>query len=541
MPKPVPDLRTTVIPLDVHKLTNLSSLKEGAEKWWNIRRIQGLFPSMEELFKLESLKSPYQYGLKTRNSIQTISGPDSVYIGGSETPVHKKVTMILPAYRVMRGDFGTSGLPTEKETAPEEHARIQSPHNAAYVGSLAASALATVCPLHFPEVYGTYTGIATKHTIDISDDYADLSDRPWFLQNLGHFFDLKLKPIPLPTQQPPIELGEDVELETEELDPVQTANETAPAPINEEDVDLDEDDAEDDEDCESLSTGYVFAIRTCSSEGSELYHEEGFGFENDEEETFAEAIFHDVPVQVTVMQKCEGTLYTLFKSNPETHKRIAWLAQVVFALAYAQRTIGFVHNDLHVHNVMYVKTDKEYLYYNSGGRNYRVPTYGYIMKIIDFDRSTYSIKLAGMRDARFFMSDQFDVREEAGGQYNVEPFYIQKYTEVKPNASFDLARLATSLFWDCFPNGPLCEEYADDPLFKILMQWMTLPDGTSILFRNLPERDAHARYHGFHLYKAIARYCKGTAVPKTQIEKLGGPYVYSDRIPQGESCLVVEP
>lgn len=538
MPKPVSELRTSTVPLDVHKVSNIQTLKDGAERFWNIRRIQPFFPSLELLFKLESLRSPYLYGLKTKNSIQTISSPTSVYVNGNEAEIHRKTTMILPAYRTMRGDFGTSGLPCDKENATEEYERIHSPHNAAYVGALANVVLSESGCIHFPEVYGTYTGIALKHSIDISDDYDDITERPWFIQNLGHFFDLKLRTLQADEPKESMHLGDDIELHAEELEPVQTTEHVNIPPLEDSSNDLTPDNEDEFEEDGSISTGYVFAVRTCSSDGDD--HEDGIGFE-DEEETYAEAIFHDVPVQTTVMQKCEGTLYTLFKENTSVEKRIAWIAQVVFALAYAQRYYGFVHNDLHINNVMYVSTDKEYLYYNVSGKQYRVPTFGYIIKLIDFDRSTFSIRLSGMRDARFFMSDQFDVNDEAGGQYNVEPFYNQKYAEVKPNPSFDLVRLATSMFWDCFPKGPLNEEYHSDPLFKILMAWTTLPDGSSILFRNLDDKDTHERYRGFHLYKAISRYCKGTAVPKQQIEKLAVPYVFLERIPSGEQCLLIEP
>jgi|LauGreDrversion4_2_1035121.scaffolds.fasta_scaffold15751_6 hypothetical protein len=537
MPKPISELRTTTVPLEMHKVSNIQSIKEASEKLWNLKRIQPFFPSLEQLFKIENLRTPYHYGIRTKNMIQTIAGVSSVYTNGSEMPIHRKTTMILPSYRTMRGDFGTSGLPCDKENATEEYERIHSPHNAAYVGALANIVLSESGCVHFPEVFGTFTGIATKHSIDISDDYEDLADRPWFVQNLGHFFDLKLRTVTTERKEA-IELGELIELDAEELEPIHAETNPNLPPIEEssDDLTIEEDDSEDDS---SISTGYVFAVRTCSSDGD--IHEDGIGFEEDDEETFAEAIFHDVPVQTTVMEKCEGTLYKLFKENTSIEKRISWLAQVVFALAYAQRYYGFVHNDLHVNNIMYVETQKEYLYYNVCGKQYRVPTFGYIMKIIDFDRATFSVKLPGMREARFFMSDQFDPLEEAGGQYNFEPFYNSKFSEVKPNPSFDLVRLATSLFWDCFPKGPLCEEYANDPLFSILISWTTLPDKTSILFRNLEEKDTHERYRGFHLYKAIARYCKKTAVPQQQIERLGIPYLFTEKLPQGESCLIIEP
>jgi hypothetical protein len=255
-------------------------------------------------------------------------------------------------------------------------------------------------------------------------------------------------------------------------------------------------------------------------------------------EVFAEAIFKDVPVQVTIMEKCESTMYELFKNNTDNEKRISWLIQVMFALSYAQRYYSFVHNDLHINNVMYISTPKEFLYYSISGKQYKVPTFGYIIKIIDFDRSTFSIKLAGMREPRFFMSNHFDHMEEAGGQYNLLPFYNPKVQEIKPNPSFDLVRLATSVFWDCFPEGPLSDKYKNDCLFELLMSWTTLPDGSSIMFRDLAKEDVHERYRGFHLYKAIARYCKGTAVPRQQIEKYAERYIMKEKVPFNETILL---
>jgi hypothetical protein len=533
MRKPVSDLRTSIVPLEVTKVTNLTGLREQAAQKWGIQRIQPFFPPIEELFKVESLRSPYYFGIKPTKPIQTIVG-DTVYIGGVEQPIHRKTTMILPSYRVMRGDFGTSGLPCNKENAAEEHHRLHSPYTAAYVGALANVLLSESGCMHFPEVYGTFTGIADRHTIDISDDYEDICERPWFIQNLGHFFELKLRGSV--GGQSPLCMGDAIELDAEELEPILCAEPPVlHGSISDESGTTE---SEESDDSESVSTKYIFDIRTASSDS--LDHEDGEGFDDDDCLPFAEAVFKDVSVQTTVMQKCTDTFYNLLKADTDSTRRTAWIFQVMFALTFAQRTYSFVHNDLHVNNVMYVDTPLEYLYYNVGGKQYRIPTYGKLLKIIDFDRASFSVRLPGMREPRFFLSNQFDTTEEAGGQYNVKPFFTSSFVEIKPNASFDLVRLATSMFWDCFPDGPLHEEYKADPLFTMLMNWMTLPDGSSILFRNLSKNDVHDRYRGFHLYKAIARYCKGTAVPRQQVDKLAGEYVWAGKIPSGESCLCVE-
>jgi hypothetical protein len=537
MPKrrtsPSGDLRTSVVSLDVTRIHHLQGLREQAQKHWKIRNLQPYFPAMEPLFKLDHVKMPFHYGLKVGTPVQTIATPDKIFAGSSEQTIYRKTTMLLSPYRWMKGDFGCTGLPVDQDTSEEIRDKIHMPHNAAYVGALIATLLSESPCAHFPKVFGTFVGLAENYEMNLSDDYEELCQRPWFIQNIGHFFDLRLKQgiHAHEHQQPALQLDDsDLVIDATPLEPLAPSAPSNTMPEMEE-VNLTSDE-EDEEDTDTASLEYIFGIESCHSEGQEN------GVEEEDEEPFAFAIFHDVQVQTTLLEKCAGTLHELFKQNLETEKRVAWLYQIVFALAYAQRTFGFVHNDLHVNNIMYVPTTKEYFYYNHAGVVYRVPTFGYLLKIIDFERSTFSVKLPGMREARFFMSNQFEPDEEAGGQYNTDPFYIQKYPEIKPNPSFDLVRLAYSLFWDCFPEGPLHEEYKSNSLFQILISWLTLPDGKSIFFRDLEKKDIHDRYHGFHIYKAIARYCKDTAVPRKQIEKCD--LFKIDRVPAGEPCLIIE-
>ena len=86
------------------------------------------------------------------------------------------------------------------------------------------------------------------------------------------------------------------------------------------------------------------------------------------------------------MNNPQKTFYELLKLHSEPEKHHAWIGQVVFALAYAQRNFAFTHNDLHGNNIMFQSTTKEYFYYMHNSIKYKVPTYGYLIKIIDFDR-----------------------------------------------------------------------------------------------------------------------------------------------------------
>lgn len=522
------DLRTNATLLRLHKYPKVDGTA------WNIAPLQPFFPSLETLFKTQHVANLSDYGIKLSSEIEKIVDTDHIELNGKPLQVHRKTTMILSPFKWMRGDYGTIGLPKPEETATDMQEKLQSPHTAGYVGALASTVLSESECAHFPKVYGVYVGLSGSHTIDISDDYEELSERRWFGDNIGKIFDLKLRTTEATaefthtrTQRPGVMLGDDAVLDgVQELDAEHMSDPSSRSMTNSRADSSCTEESDDDDKSDQ------YDIQSCDC--SETSEEEGLDDEG-EDEPFAWATFKDVPVITTIMEKCEGTYYDLLKKYPDSEKHCAWIGQVVFALAYAQRNFGFTHNDLHGNNVMYVSTEKEYLYYKHGGSCYRLPTHGYILKIIDFDRSAFSLRLHGMKQPRIFMSSQFQSNEEAAGQYNVEPFLTQEHPRIPLNASFDLARLATSLFWDFFPEGPT-HPYTH-PLFNTLKQWMSQSDGTSVLFRT-SNPDRHDRYHGFDLYKAIARYCKDSAVPRREIGKLSVFQVSS--VPIGQGYLYIE-
>jgi hypothetical protein len=517
------DLRTNPINMHIGKYSPRPSM-------FGVDKLQPFFPPIECLFKTNVLDNSLDYGIKFPDPIVSSTNSNIRTLSGKIIETHQKITMLMGPFNWMKGEHRSLNLPSANESANSTHQKLQSYNTAGYVGSILSSALSLSGCRHFPTVYGVYSGIAEKHTIDISDDYEELSERTWFSSNIGKTFDLKLNENAgehiqyTRSARIPVEIGEDIQLEgVEELEGV--PSEAIAADLNA----VFEDESEhDDETSSKVSTSYIFDIESVGT------MEEDSESECEDDEPFAWATFKEVPVQLTVMEKLEGTLYDLFTQFPDSDKHYAWLCQIVFALAFAQRTFGFTHNDLHGNNVMFVKTSEEFFYYSYSGETYAVPTYGYLLKIIDFDRGIGSIKIQGMKEARTFMSDQFHEKEEAGGQYNIEPFYNSHYQIIKPNSSFDLARLATSMFWDLFPNGPKFEEYLDNPVFKLLVKWMSLPDGTSVLFsRKCSKVD---RYMGFDLYKAIARYSKD-AIPRKEISEFKQ---FISEVPIGSNVLVID-
>jgi len=509
------ELRCNPINIQLSRSTPKTSL-------FGVQKLQSFFPPIECLFKTECVDKVSEYGIKFPDV--TINGETATTPSG-EIALHPKITMLLNPYKWMKGI--NLELPSSTADATEIRNKLQSAHNAAYVGSLFNAVFSLSKCHHFPRVVGVYSGVAQEFKLDISDDYEGLTERPWFSRNVGKTFTLQLESSGeqiqyTRTARLPLDLGDEVELE----DIQELAGIASDATVATEFQKVfEEEDVTDSDSDSDISTAYIFDIESVSE----------YSLDEEEEEEFAWATFKNVPVQLTLMEKLEGTFYELVTQIPDPSKWYAWLFQITFALAFAQRNFGFTHNDLHGNNVMYVRTNHEYFYYTSAGTSYKVPTHGYLLKLIDFDRGIGYVRLPGMKEPRLFMSDQFEANNEAGGQYNMQPFFKESFPVVKPNPSFDLVRLATSMFWDLYPDGPEGSEYQNDRVFKLFMKWMTLEDGTSVLFHaKNPKLD---RYYGFSLYKAIARYCKDV-IPRKELAEFTE---FVGQIPAGELPLVLDP
>jgi hypothetical protein len=121
-----------------------------------------------------------------------------------------------------------------------------------------------------------------------------------------------------------------------------------------------------------------------------------------------------------------------------------------------------------------------------------VPTYGKIYKIIDFGRSIYTY--AG----KIFCSDSFATDGDAATQYNFEPFYDNTKPIINPNYSFDLCRLACSIYEFVIDHenpGKL------NQLQTTIHRWCIDDRGKNVLYK----KNGDERYPEFKLYKMISR------------------------------------
>jgi hypothetical protein len=215
--------------------------------------------------------------------------------------------------------------------------------------------------------------------------------------------------------------------------------------------------------------------------------------EEEEDELFV--YIKNYPVNLICLEKCEGTLDKLFDSGKMDEQiAISCMFQICMILITYQKVFHFTHNDLHTNNIMYMNTDEEYLYYKYEDKTYKVPTYGYVFKIIDFGRSIY--QFAG----KVFCSDSFSPDGDAHTQYNCYPYYDENKKRIDPNYSFDLCRLACSIYDFIYDDDDDNNEELDE-FQKIIMRWCRDDDGRNMLYKSNGEE----RYPNFKLYKMIAR------------------------------------
>jgi hypothetical protein len=241
-----------------------------------------------------------------------------------------------------------------------------------------------------------------------------------------------------------------------------------------------------------------------------IWEEESEEEDESEEEEKINITIPSFPVQLIFMENCENTFDDLIVTNELSEEE--WFSafmQIIMILITYQKSFSFTHNDLHTNNVMYNTTDKKYLYYCYKKKYYKVPTFGRIFKIIDFGRSIFKL------NGNLFCSDSFQQGGDASTQYNTEPFFNEKKPRLEPNFSFDICRLACSIF------DYIIEDMSEivninnlDPVKKLVVEWCLDDKGVNLLYKN----NGVDRYPDFKLYKMIAR-CVHNHTPQAQLER----------------------
>jgi len=464
-------------------------------------------------------------------------------------PVHIKYSPLLDPIRYMIGKYKEESehirtLPTYENSNRIVIPKILQTNNASYVDSfftfLTSKMLNHHNFKHGIDYYGSMLGIQSRFKINVIDEIEYLNNSEFFLEHLGDLVTIegyeprtrfanygsrgnKNKITLLDNDNDVVDLVlDDIDnvLVKKELDEVAlsdvvsldlemvyeknkkimdgngsrisilstASNDSKMNYSSEDEVDDVHTKHEDIDDIDALSDG---SWESVSDE--ELSDVDSDCYESDEHVI---AYIRDFPIQMIFMEKCQGTLDELFIRNAISERvGTCALFQIIMILLLYQKAFHFTHNDLHANNIMYIKTDQEFLEYCYNNKYYRVPTYGRIFKIIDFGRGIY--KYMGKQ----FCSDSFATGGDAATQYNFEPFFNKKKPRLEPNYAFDLCRLACAIHDFIIDKG--MPEREMDEFQKTIHRWCMDDNSKNLLYKSNGEE----RYPNFKLYKMIARTC----------------------------------
>lgn len=184
--------------------------------------------------------------------------------------------------------------------------------------------------------------------------------------------------------------------------------------------------------------------------------------------------YSNVPAYLTVTEYSRCNIDYLLENNKLNYDIVcSAVFQIIAAIVTMHTVFGIKHNDLHFGNIMVEPTKKEFLFYKIGNFYYKVPTHGYLFKIIDWGRATYLFNgLSG--DNSVFSGpgecfEQYVYKRLNNKGLAPLPIHSNEWT--------DITMFSHSVLY----------EYSDilknTPLERILNKHITLPDKSSIDIR----------------------------------------------------------
>jgi hypothetical protein len=480
--------------------------------------------------------------------------------------VFVKMAPLLDPYKYLIGKYDVTddklfALPQLNSTPSDCNAKFLDHNNAAYVDGLFVFLTSNLMSAHhFPhgvDYYGSFLGIKNNFTINVFDDIEYLNNSEFFNKNKNKLFKVddyahlfqnetqKLNPITIEHNTSARSQMSIASFDNKIFDGVFEENTMNLNDLR--DLSADLCDLVDLTNADSFGVNDTKQITlksnsTCSSRSShtenednapDSAHDETGAEENTRDDMSDEdtewednasdsdsgsyeeeqicATIEKFPVQIICMENCEDTFDNLILNNELTSQEwYSALMQVIMMLITYQKAFGLTHNDLHSNNIMYNRTDKKFIFYCYKKKYYKVPTFGRIFKIIDFGRSIYKY------DGKLFCSDSFQIGGDAATQYNTEPYLNEKKPRLEPNFSFDLCRLACSIFdyvIDDVDDIRLIKK-CKDPVKRLILEWCLDDKGINMLYKN----DGTDRYPEFKLYKMIAR-CVHNHTPQAQLDR----------------------
>lgn len=512
---------------------------------FNIQNLQNYNPLYSHFFEVthtnyNKITLNQTYGIRQKQLVNRETGKPH------DAPIFFKFAPLLDPIRYMIGKYDINDpllkkLPTinANNTLDECFPKIADPNNVSYVDSffcyLSSQLLEKYNVVNAVDFYGSYIGIQELFRVDVTDDIEYLQSSQFYSHNLNREFYIENYEYSKYNNGSKTN-RQRIQINNSSRDSrISLGVETFDVEIPEQ-VPLSESNHED----ESTETVYektgnhLRSISTTSSDYTQNSHELNYSSGEDEsvdennhddssnteeedgddstngsnEESYSDeetgstepddiyAYIRNFPTQMICVERCDGVLDKLLETDEVDIPQMAsCLFQIIMTLIIYKKAFQFTHNDLHTNNIVYSETPEKFVYYRFQSKYYKVPTYGRIFKIIDFGRAIYRFR------GKVFCSDSFAKCGDAYSQYNCEPYINDAKPRIDPNPSFDLCRLACSMYDIVFDEDadPTTDKF--DPLQETIYRWCCDDNGKNVLYK----RNGEERYPGFKLYKMIAR------------------------------------
>lgn len=519
--------------------------------------LEVLFPSLEDqISDAPTLAASELLVDMSANGVATVE--DLLTHTKRQVSTWIRAVHLVEPVAVMSGEYvlpADGALPASRAPWQRALRKLNDPYNEAYTDAvmacMASRLVETKRSPHFCRFFGTFSGRVPEYRFNITDDMPEIEGERWYREGLQSraFRIMAVDPwdpaVCAEVHQP----WEDVRTKLDQIqDALSVSDEeegsgdessgTESDGISSEEGSSDELQETDDLEVEGTAVVNRQRVRLSRLSGP---HSEESGESSMTDDVEYTALLPNFPVQLTVLERCDGTMDDLMEEEiaedasdcmrqTKENRWTAWIFQVIAGLAAAQQAYDFVHNDLHTNNIMWTGTGQTHLYYHitgapGGDRYYRVPTYGRIMKIIDFGRATFRPPAAATAN-RLWLPDAYAPEGDAHGQHNCGAYFRQGEPKVVPNKSFDLCRLAVAMLDTLWPEPPAAvqprrvltrepgriQHETESPLWNLLWLWLTDRNGQNVLVAP----DGSERYPNFNLYCAIARDVQN-AVPAQQL------------------------
>ena len=182
------------------------------------------------------------------------------------------------------------------------------------------------------------------------------------------------------------------------------------------------------------------------------------------------------PVMCIITEVAGNSLFDELKEKDYYIKRLkSYFFQILTALSLVQSKFNLIHNDLHTSNILCNNTSKKYLYYKGNDeRKYKIPTFGKILKIIDWGRSRLTLKDKQDHKILDIKNNIFESDYPVMGQYFSSTLGKSSKGNIYNNYSFDI-----TLFAFCILKA--YDHQLDDEFIKYLKNICILSNNENLI------------------------------------------------------------